>query len=235
MWQPRLADPTPWGWALLFAQVAALAIAVLAGKRQGWRAWAWPCALLALLIADRLVDLGLLAYLSGSRALRTLGVYGGRRPWQIGGSIALASAVVAVAIAAVRSGSGRLGAAWWAVVASGLAMVAIQAIRITSLHEIDAWMGMVLPFPGGPRLFQALPTAPIAAALVGAVAGAFGKAPPRPRPTIRPAERPTPGPHWTIRLAVLLLVLTLPEWVGQIFRRVGLEPAATSAVREDGR
>ena len=130
-------DPTILGWTVT---VAYALVAWMCARARGPRGfWIALAATLAFLCVNKQVDIqtGITAF---ARDLaKEQGWYGTRRGVQVAAAVAALIVVAALAVLAVRALRGRLARAWPAI--AGIAVIgAYIALRMTSIHEVDAFM-----------------------------------------------------------------------------------------------
>jgi hypothetical protein len=150
-------DVKPWLAACVYASGVLLASLVWRAHRArsglvhpAPRVWAAVMGLFAVLVVDELLDVEQLLSVVGHAAVGHSATYNARRPAQVL-LLVCGSGVGALVTGALVWRVRRAGAVVVVTVAAALALVGLIAVRMVSLHQLDAVLGWPL-FGIGPHL-----------------------------------------------------------------------------------
>jgi hypothetical protein len=148
-WRPGIGDPTVLGWVT----VAAYLVAALGCFRAAWREapaalglparparfWLVLCGLLVLLAINKQLDLQTLFTQTARDLLKSVRLYGERRPLQIG-FIAFVALVCAGAVSVFFWSARKMFRARWLAFVGTVFIFGFVTVRAASFHQVDVFL-----------------------------------------------------------------------------------------------
>lgn len=130
-------DPTPIGWTITVAYALVAWMCLRARSPRGF--WVALAVILAALCVNKQLDIQTEITAFARSIAKEQGWYGTRHGVQVAAAAAALVAVAGLAFLATGTWRGQLARGWPAI--AGIAVIgAYIALRMTSIHEVDAFM-----------------------------------------------------------------------------------------------